>query len=825
MRRLMLLLCLLAAPSFGAVETTTVNGKVVLSDGAAATAGSITCTLSTPGTALDGATSQRVAGSETATIGSDGTITGLTLVPNDAITPSGTTYRCTFSVSAPRRASWDETWSVTSSPDPVNVGSITRLNVAPGIAVGSFLQYVSAEPSGACTASEAPRYATATDKICECVALAWSCAGQGATPAGADGDVQVKSGPILGTSATRDLDGDGATTGDANADGTADEAGGYTAAMRAGRITSGAVRAWDVTGDGTPDNLPVDLTAIAEARAHALLYGDPDYYLLPAVFDAWNAIFLGRPQYADCDADGTAAGLGAACGLERAQILSCNGACTGSVTNQICVATTDATGDGTNADTDNDGSTDFKVGDVVFFGNSAGTTTDGCFGHRITAIASGGSCAGNDSLWSLNPALAPTPQNATCGVDLDADGSTTDDGRYVIGAWKNTSHYSEGAAYLLGYRLAYASRDEWGAYGHNLLRNAQADYDGTVENWTSVDTDANGTAGALAGLAWSNSPAIGVTVNECRDGSGSNACIYGNNTGGPNSIVSDDVLTVQPWERYVVRWNHRSNNSATRGYVRLYTDPESDGTYAVDATASYQLALNDFYWATNQMGNLFATLTVPEGVHRARLAFTAGGTGATDPTIDDVQLVRSRVYSSGNSDSLVNRTASTYLINDPGSLSIVLPGDSWAKPAGAWGTYLRNGFCAGMQTRLGRDICSQVVATGMGGQTTAGLLSGNTCVTSTWTYGGGTDNCWYAQIGRYRPLYAIVILGTNDASASVPTATYIANMRAIVGRLRAQGTIPIIVGPSPIGGVGSTLMTTAHSYRDALNASLRWVTP
>ena len=154
MRRFALLAQLSVLPAFAAVETTTVNGKVVLSDGSAATAGSITCTLSTPGTALDGSTSQRVAGSDTATIGSDGTITGLTLVPNDAITPTGTTYKCAFNVSSPRRVSWDETWSVATSPDPVNVGSITRYNVAPGITAGSFLLYVTNEPSGSCTSGE-----------------------------------------------------------------------------------------------------------------------------------------------------------------------------------------------------------------------------------------------------------------------------------------------------------------------------------------------------------------------------------------------------------------------------------------------------------------------------------------------------------------------------------------------------------------------------------------------------------------------------------------------------------------------------------------------
>lgn len=165
-----------AQPSsvIAAVETTTVQGKVYLPGGSVATGGTIRATLSDSGSADDGGTSQRVAGRVDGTIGADGTVT-LALVPNDVITPTGTYYNVSFRVTGPERASWTEKWSVTTSPDPVDVGAITRLEVGAGLTVGDFVVYVSTEPSGACTTADAPTYAVDTNTICECVSSTWTC--------------------------------------------------------------------------------------------------------------------------------------------------------------------------------------------------------------------------------------------------------------------------------------------------------------------------------------------------------------------------------------------------------------------------------------------------------------------------------------------------------------------------------------------------------------------------------------------------------------------------------------------------------------------------
>ncbi len=162
--------------AFGAVETTTIQGKVILANGAAATGGRIEATLSQVGTAPDTTTaaSQVVGGRVTGTIASNGDVT-LVLVPNDVLSPAGTFYDVRISTTGPTRATWSEKWTVDASPDPVDIGAIARIEVPPGIVVGAFLQYVSTAPSGACLANEAPRLTLDALTVCQCTAAVWVC--------------------------------------------------------------------------------------------------------------------------------------------------------------------------------------------------------------------------------------------------------------------------------------------------------------------------------------------------------------------------------------------------------------------------------------------------------------------------------------------------------------------------------------------------------------------------------------------------------------------------------------------------------------------------
>ena len=132
--------CLLVVSESGcvawaAVQTTTIAGKVLMPNGAVATGGTIVATLAGPGSVDDLTTGEgeRVAGRYAGTIGADGSVTNLVLVPNDVIIPGGTYYHVSFTVAAPVRTSWSERWTVTTSPDPIDVGDVTRLDVIPSL--------------------------------------------------------------------------------------------------------------------------------------------------------------------------------------------------------------------------------------------------------------------------------------------------------------------------------------------------------------------------------------------------------------------------------------------------------------------------------------------------------------------------------------------------------------------------------------------------------------------------------------------------------------------------------------------------------------------
>lgn len=109
-----------------AVETTTITGKLYVPGGGTATGGTITAILSSSGSTEDAGVTQIVAGRVSTTIGATGAVS-FALVPNDAITPSGTSYTVNFAVTAPIYMSWMEKWNVLTAPDPVEIGDVQRL--------------------------------------------------------------------------------------------------------------------------------------------------------------------------------------------------------------------------------------------------------------------------------------------------------------------------------------------------------------------------------------------------------------------------------------------------------------------------------------------------------------------------------------------------------------------------------------------------------------------------------------------------------------------------------------------------------------------------
>lgn len=130
MQKLVALAAVLAARlAFAAVPTVQITGSVMDPSGIGVVSGQIVCALSQPGSVLDGAVSVRVAARTTLALTAGGALAAsAVLVPNDAITPSGTAYTCRYLVSLTDGTSttWVETWQLASTPSPINIGAVPR---------------------------------------------------------------------------------------------------------------------------------------------------------------------------------------------------------------------------------------------------------------------------------------------------------------------------------------------------------------------------------------------------------------------------------------------------------------------------------------------------------------------------------------------------------------------------------------------------------------------------------------------------------------------------------------------------------------------------
>lgn len=116
---------LIVALYLAAVPTVAITGKVLTPDGSGVRSGTITCRLTTPGSALDGTTLQRVASEVTTTLAATTGAVSFSLVPNDAITPTGSRYTCTYRAVANngRSVQWAEQWQLASTPNPLPIGA------------------------------------------------------------------------------------------------------------------------------------------------------------------------------------------------------------------------------------------------------------------------------------------------------------------------------------------------------------------------------------------------------------------------------------------------------------------------------------------------------------------------------------------------------------------------------------------------------------------------------------------------------------------------------------------------------------------------------
>lgn len=613
-------------------------------------------------------------------------------------------------------------------------------------------------------------------------------------------------------SVSTDLDGDGtAASADWNGDGTTDEVGlRQNAAMRVDTLfgpsisgsidlDAGSATAWTPTVS--------NISAFAMAWQHAALYGVPEEYLLPSVYNAWSDIAMGTPLIADCNADGSPAGLtGGDCanGNTTALISQCWGNnCTTDV-GGACITTTDATANGI-ADTDNDGTADFAVGDVVSFGFSTNTTNAGRV-YVISAIAAG-TGSGTDCPVSTDNRITlalSVNQNGISGPDADANGSV-DSNMALARVWRNSTHLTNTGYYLMGLRLGYAPRSRDGHHGPNLLANGEADAETSLPyfNWTYGPPNSAGTP-SMSTNDWSaTAPSAGPNYN-CVEGN-TRACLYllGGTTG--DYLESMQKIAVTPGETLILSGNAVLASGGTQTFAALVDDRDHDGTWGEDTDMRWTPSSTDILNTGFQFRHqpFWASFAIPEGVHEVRVRIAKSSSGTTAPSIDGLTLKRASTWFA---DTFVEdvRSGRSFLINDFGTrqVGVLITGDSWAT-----NVHLEAGLESALATRFGRSVASQVVLGGAGGYGSLEIL-----------------NNFYDRIGKYQPLYTVVIMGTNDIcgsqdsesclGASTATATFGARMDELAHRIMAMGSIPIFVTPLPIGDNGTAFMTTSRELKD-----------
>jgi len=538
---------------------------------------------------------------------------------------------------------------------------------------------------------------------------------------------------------------------------------GFVADTSTGNVTlktldgEGSVRAYDYTGDGAVDTVPSRISAHIQARAHAMIYSPlPELYLEGGVVDVWTDIAHNRGP------------LNLAQSSEFSQtVVDCVPAGCATLTQTLCTS----------------GASSFGVGELFLVGNSRT--------HIVQSVSNGtgATCpSGTNNEVVFSPALQ-SDEGLTAGGTIKS-------------LWRNSSHFSNTGIQLLGYKVGMAPLARDGKHGPDALANGAADYDSPLMDWEVVGT------ATVAGNNWNASSGTGAY--DCVEGTLSSSCTYITGGGATDILRTPKyprAIDVRPGERWVLSGVVTLQSGTFT--VSLEADINRDGTMetylpVTSATGDPSKTVPGWFWST---------FTIPAGVHQVRVRFTRSTTGSMQ--VDGFSFRRAALLA----DDTDQTAPVSYLINDPGSRSIVVTGDSWAATNGgtALGDYLADGLTAALLARTGRDLSSQITVSGKSGITLSNLLSGNACTTTSGS--GGALNCWYESIEQYKPLYVVVAIGTNDVFAGSPptAAAFAANIQTLRGRIRSIGAIPIIIGVAPVGGtvgVGSQY-DIAHNYYDA----------
>ncbi|MFN7967237.1 MAG: GDSL-type esterase/lipase family protein [Acidobacteriota bacterium] len=494
---------------------------------------------------------------------------------------------------------------------------------------------------------------------------------------------------------------------------------------------------------------------VALARAHAELFGDPDSYLSPAVFDAWTDVFHGRSPYGMTQAESASV-----------PVTGCPGGLCPPSASQLCIASLDPDADGTD---------EFRPGDVI------GLTYDyrPRASHVITSIDAhplAAACAGGGALLTVQPPIDTTVEPVS--------------GVVVRDLWSNAFHASAAGYFLLGYSLANGSRLRDGATGPPMT---SIDHGASGEDAPSLV--ARGTR--CSSVSWS--PAASELAPRCVEGTAGEACHVARSARRKSQLISTQSAAIQSGHRYLVS-GFVCNDTITAVRLELVARKNSHwkrlpfSSVRVPPPSVGTADCRSPEWIEREF-------LAPQSLDRVRLQVSweraPGDTAGPTVFIDSLTLRRL-----ADSPTTVS---SPFLLNDPGDRRIVVTGDSWTT-----GTYIEQGIEASLSNRLGRDLSAQVISTGRGGYTTDSVIAN-----------------FDAMIGQHEPLYAVISVGVNEAYLRRGPDAFVASVRALAARCRAEGIIPIFIGVPPVGldeGTGS-MLEYAYLLRDAQRAALLDIAP
>jgi hypothetical protein len=217
-KRILLTALLAVVPAWAVPDTTTIKGIVYLPGGnTPATTGSIIASLSSSCQVGGDVVAGRVAATITAPHCSVTTTTlcsidadcpgvetclnvTIALVPNDICAATGTYYTVQYSVGQPTSAQWSEKWTVVSAPDPIAIGSVTRIDMPPGMAAP--VSTIQNEGTAVTKRTKLNMVGAGVDCVDDSTNSRTTCTvtsgGGGGTPGGSSQDVQINNSSAFG---------------------------------------------------------------------------------------------------------------------------------------------------------------------------------------------------------------------------------------------------------------------------------------------------------------------------------------------------------------------------------------------------------------------------------------------------------------------------------------------------------------------------------------------------------------------------------------------------------------------------------------------------